>query len=151
MVTDDVMDRETPEPAVGLHRAFLLLLGAAATLLGAIGLVFPIIPGIPLLGAAATCFARSSPGLHRWLINLPAVGPLLHRMNDAPQLAWHWRLLLALAIWAAAIYALAIGTKVFWLRVAVLVTALVLTLSLLVLPAIEAPRRIRRKLLLASA
>lgn len=145
------MDREELKPATGLHRAFLLLLGAAAGLLGAVGLVFPILPGIPLLAAAATCFARSSPGLHRWLLGLPMVGPLLRRVNDAPRLAWHWRLLLALAVWAVAIYALVISTKVFWLRVAVLTAALVLTLALLVLPAIEAPRRARRRLMLASA
>lgn len=150
MVTDDVMDREALKPAVGLHRAFLLFLGAAAGLLGAVGLVFPILPGIPLLAAAATCFAHSSPGLHDWLMNLPIIGTLLRRVDEAPRLAWHWRLLLALTVWGVAIYALVISTKVFWLRVAVLTAALVLTLALLVLPATETPRRARRRLMLAS-
>lgn len=150
MITDHAAEWEAPAPAVGLHRAFLLLLGAAAALLGAVGLVFPIIPGVALLAAAATCFARSAPALHDWLLGLPMVGRVIRRVNEAPPMAWHWRLLLAFALWGVALYAVVLGTKVFWLRAAVLAAAMVLTLVLLVLPESEPPLRARRRLMRAG-
>ena len=54
----------------------LLLVG-----LGAIGLIVPILPGVPLLILAALLFTANSPGLRRRLFNTPRLAPHLRRLD----------------------------------------------------------------------
>lgn len=50
--------------------AGLLLVG-----LGIIGVVVPVMPSTVFFIGAAACFARSSPRLEQWVLNLPKIGP----------------------------------------------------------------------------
>ena len=53
------------------------LLGAFFLLLGAAGVILPLLPTTPFVLLAAGCFARSSPRLHRWLLDSALFGPVL--------------------------------------------------------------------------
>jgi hypothetical protein len=61
----------------GLARASLLASGVLLTALGTAGVLLPLLPTTPFLLAAAACFARSSPTLHRRLLASRAFGPYL--------------------------------------------------------------------------
>jgi uncharacterized protein len=61
----------------GLVRGFYLLAGVLALLLGAIGVVLPLLPTTPFVILAAFCFSRSSERLHQWLLNQRLFGPLI--------------------------------------------------------------------------
>ena len=52
-------------------------MGLVFLLLGGIGVVLPLLPTTPFVLLAAACFARSSPRMHRWLINSELFGPML--------------------------------------------------------------------------
>lgn len=58
-----------------LRKLFLLMAGSALTVLGLVGLVLPVMPGLLLLAAAAGCFSLASPrfrvGLERRLGRSP--------------------------------------------------------------------------------
>lgn len=56
-------------------RVFWFASGCLAFLLGAIGIVLPLLPTVPFMILAAFCFAESSPRLHSWLLNHPVLGP----------------------------------------------------------------------------
>ncbi|NNE41358.1 MAG: YbaN family protein [Marinicaulis sp.] len=53
----------------------LQIAGVVLTALGVIGIILPVMPGVPLLILAAACFARSSPRLEHWLVTHPVLGP----------------------------------------------------------------------------
>lgn len=57
-------------------------LGLCFLLLAAVGVVVPLLPTTPFVLLAAGCFARSSPRLHRWLLNSTLFGPSLHHWEQ---------------------------------------------------------------------
>lgn len=56
-------------------KAFYLLLGLLSLLVGAIGVVVPMLPTVPFILLAAFFFARSNARLERWLLDHPRFGP----------------------------------------------------------------------------
>ena len=50
-------------------RALWFILGTICLVLGAIGMVLPLLPTTPLLLGAAACYYKSSERMHRWLLN----------------------------------------------------------------------------------
>jgi hypothetical protein len=67
------------------HPARRLIFGSAGivfALLGAAGLVLPLVPGTLFLIIAAYCFARSSQRMESWLVNHPRLGPPIRRWHE---------------------------------------------------------------------
>ena len=52
-------------------------LGLLCVALGGLGIVVPGLPTTVFVIVAASCFARSSPRLERWVLDLPAIGPMV--------------------------------------------------------------------------
>lgn len=73
---------ETPESPPTPHRNRVartgwITLGCAAVAVGAVGIVVPGLPTTVFFIVAAWAFARSSPRLEAWVLNLPKVGPMV--------------------------------------------------------------------------
>jgi len=60
-----------------IKRAFYLVGGLVALLLGLIGVFLPLLPTTPFVLVAAWCFARSSQRFHRMLVEHRLFGPLI--------------------------------------------------------------------------
>ncbi|HZN48312.1 MAG TPA: YbaN family protein [Ramlibacter sp.] len=67
----------------GPVRWLLQALAAVCLVLALVGLVLPVMPTVPFLVVAAWAAARSSPRLHRWLLEHPRFGPSLRDWNEA--------------------------------------------------------------------
>lgn len=57
------------------------LLAIALLLLGIVGLIVPILPGLPLLVAAALLFAANAPGLRRRILRAPRIERMGSRLG----------------------------------------------------------------------
>ena len=62
-------------------RAFWAGLGSISLLLGAVGVVLPLLPTVPFILLAAYCFARSSTRAHDWLVNHRVFAPMIDDWN----------------------------------------------------------------------
>jgi len=71
------MDTYRPQPARGVARGAWIVAGLVLAGIGSIGAVVPVLPTTVFFIGAAGCFARSSPRLERWVLNLPHVGPMV--------------------------------------------------------------------------
>ena len=67
----------------GPVRWLLQALAAVCLVLALVGLVLPVMPTVPFLLVAAWAAARSSPRLHRWLLEHPRFGPYLRDWAEA--------------------------------------------------------------------
>lgn len=65
-----------------LMRVVFLWLGVVALLLGALGVVLPVLPTTPFVLLAAACFARGSERFHRRLLAHRFAGPIVHEWEE---------------------------------------------------------------------
>ncbi len=63
-------------------RLLWLIAGLVFLAIGAIGVILPLLPTTPFLLLTAYCFARSSPGMNRWLHSHPTFGPLINNWHQ---------------------------------------------------------------------
>ena len=68
---------ETPRTVKGPARVLTIGLGGFFLGLAWLGFVLPGLPGTPFLLLASACWVRSSPRLHRWLLDSRLFGPFL--------------------------------------------------------------------------
>src|SRR3989338_4610917 len=76
---------------LGVRLAFAAL-GTLFLLLGIIGIFMPILPTTPFLLLATGCYARSSRRFYNWLMNHPALGPLIVEWRTYRSIPWRGKL-----------------------------------------------------------
>lgn len=88
-------------------RLVYLMLGMVFVTLGLIGAFLPLLPSVPFLIAATACFARSSPRLESWLLNLPRFGPTVRKWRERGAIPMKAKLM--------SLFGMSIGFALFWL------------------------------------
>ena len=87
----------------------LRISGFTALILGIIGIPLPILPTTPFLLLALYCFARSSPGMQRWLLEHKLLGQYISSYRSeagipvkikAATIAVLWAAMIASMVWA---------------------------------------------------
>lgn len=66
--------------------------------LAVVGTVLPVMPTVPFLIAAAFCFERGSPRLHRWLMEHQTFGPPLRDWRDHRVISWRAKIITTVCI-----------------------------------------------------
>jgi uncharacterized membrane protein YbaN (DUF454 family) len=106
-------------------RWFLLLIGCAFLVLGGLGVFLPVLPTTPFVLVASACFVRSSPRLHRWLLQSRLFGPFLRDWQRYHGVRLHVKIT-AIVVLAAAVGASWYFGDLHWLlQVALVSLALV--------------------------
>lgn len=112
-----------------LMRALFLWLGVVALLLGALGIVLPVLPTTPFVLLAAACFARGSERFHRHLLAHRIAGPIVRGWEE------HRSMPPGVKPWAFGLMAVSFGVSLLlvpsaWHRLMLLGIAVVLAFFL---------------------
>ena len=67
--------------------------------LGAIGIVVPLLPTTPFLLLAAACYMRGSESLYNWLINHRLFGPYIKNYREGKGISLKLKIVLIVLIW----------------------------------------------------
>jgi len=122
-----------------MQRIVLLTLGWLAIILGALGIVLPLLPTTPFVLLAAWCFARSSPRFHHWLLWRSPFGRYLRHWQQhhaMPPGAKGRAIALILVSFAVSIWLV----KILWIRLMLGVMLCVLLLMMWRIPVVaESP------------
>ncbi len=65
-----------------LKKSFYFVVGILMVVLGAAGIILPLLPTTPFLLLAALLFAKSSKRCHDWLLNQKHLGPYIHAWRN---------------------------------------------------------------------
>ena len=83
-----------------LVRTLWLIAGTICVVLGAIGIVLPILPTTPFLLAAAACYYKSSKKMHKWLLNNKWFGEYIRNYTEGKGLAKKTKITALTVLWA---------------------------------------------------
>jgi len=87
-----------------LVRMLWLIAGTICVVLGAIGIVLPILPTTPFLLAAAACYYKSSPRMHRWLLNNKWFGEYIRNYQEGKGLTIKTKITALTVLWITIVF-----------------------------------------------
>ena len=112
-----------------LMRGIYLTVGFAALILGAVGIVVPVLPTTPFVLLAAACFARSSRRFHDMLLANRIAGPIIREWAEyrsIPRRVKRWvYLLLALSFGSSILIMPSVGYQVMLAVLGLILTVFV--------------------------
>ncbi len=80
-------------------RTLWFVAGTICVVLGAIGIVLPILPTTPFLLAAAACYYKSSERMHRWLLNNKWFGEYIRNYQEGRGLTKKTKITALAVLW----------------------------------------------------
>lgn len=116
-----------------MKHMLLNIIGWLSVILGAAGVVLPLLPATPFILLAAWCFARSSPRFHHWLVYRSWFGGMIRQWQQhrcLPVKARNRIIVLTLMTFMVSLWLI----ELVWLRIVLLVVLSLLLLFLWRLP-----------------
>ena len=139
-----LMNQETREPvdySAEVHvisnpvvRALVFLLGTICLIVGFAGIILPLIPGFPLLIAAAYLYSRSSIRYYNWLMNHRTFGPLIRDYNAGEGIPMKAKLTAVITLWIAVTISVLFFIPVMYGQIAFIIIAVLVSWHILSIP-----------------
>jgi uncharacterized protein len=112
---------------MGLRKVLLVTAGVLCLIVGAIGILVPVLPTTPFVLVAAGCFANSSPKFYHWLNHNRVFGPFIKHYREGTgvpkaqktwtlSILWLGLVISAIAVHRPLVYGIlaAVGAAVTW-------------------------------------
>jgi uncharacterized membrane protein YbaN (DUF454 family) len=112
-------------------RSILIVAGTFFLILGAIGIVLPILPTTPFLLLAAACYARGSKKFYNWLINNKRFGKFIKNYREGKGIPIRAKALAISFLWIAMIITMLFFVTNIILRVVLIIISIGVSIHLL--------------------
>lgn len=123
-------------------RWLLLVAGTICLVLGAIGIVLPILPTTPFLLLSAACYLRSSERMHKWLLNNRWFGEYIKNYQAGRGIPIKTKLFALTVLWATILFStFFIVDEILVVQVVLLVIAAGVTAHLVRIPTYRKPNQ----------
>lgn len=104
--------------------------GSIALGLGTLGVFLPLLPTVPFLLLAASCYLKGSPRLYKWLLSHPYFGKIIQDYKENKIIPVKAKVSTIILLW------LSIGISIFlvsilWIRILLLIIAVGVTIHVL--------------------
>ena len=128
----DKKSQPTPHLISSFKRMSLVVLGWLAIILGAIGIILPLLPTTPFLLLAAFFFSRSSPRFHQWLITHRWFGEYIDNFQSGRGMTRRSKISTVLLIWLSIGLSTLFFVPILWgklllLRIALCVSVFIIS------------------------
>ena len=84
-----------------VKRTIYVFIGTIFLVIGAIGVVIPVLPTTPFLLLAAACYVRGSDRLHHWMINNRIFGEFIRNYREGKGITFRNKLLTIVFLWVS--------------------------------------------------
>jgi len=82
-----------------IKRTIYVFAGTIFLVIGAVGVVIPVLPTTPFLLLATACYVRGSDRLHHWLLNNRVFGKLIRNYKEGKGITFRNKLLTTASLW----------------------------------------------------
>ena len=90
-----------------MSKTIWIIGGSLALGLGILGIFLPLLPTVPFLLLAASCYVKGSPNLYKWLISHPYFGRIIREYKEDKTIPLKTKIYTILLLWAS------IGISIF--------------------------------------
>ncbi len=114
-----------------LLKLLLIVSGWLSVGMGFIGIFIPMLPTTPFLLLAATCFAKSSPRFHNWLLTNKLFGRYIQDYKERRGMRLFSKILSISTLNLTIAFSVIFATEILLLRILLILIAIAVTIHLL--------------------
>lgn len=115
-------------------RAFFFVVGTVSLVLGAIGIVLPILPTTPFLLLALACYLRSSDRMTHWILNNKYFGKYIRNYREGKGIPLKTKIFAISVLWISIIFSAFFIIQILIVQIILFVIAAGVTIHLIRLP-----------------
>ena len=112
-------------------RYLLITLSCICIALGVIGMILPVMPTTPFLLLASWLFLKSSPELHRWLLNHKILGIYIRNYEVHKAIPLRAKIVSISLLWATILSSAIFFVPIVWVKFLLIGIAIAVTIHLL--------------------
>jgi uncharacterized membrane protein YbaN (DUF454 family) len=144
MSSDDVYTHHSSTKGSGrkVRRGFYFVGGTICLIVGAVGVVLPLVPTTPLLLLAAACYYKSSARMHQWLLNNRWFGSYLRNYAEGNGISVKAKTVTLFLLWLFISYSALFVVNNLIIQLVLFTIAVGVTIHLITLPTATESKRI---------
>ena len=117
-----------------LVRAFFFVAGTVSLVLGAVGIVLPVLPTTPFLLLALACYLRSSERMTHWMLNNKYFGKYIRNYKEGKGIPLKTKLFALTILWATIVFSTFFIIPMLIVQIILFAVAAAVTIHLARLP-----------------
>ena len=117
-----------------LARVLFFIAGTITLVLGAVGIVLPVLPTTPFLLLALACYLRSSERMTSWMLNNRYFGKYIRNYKEGKGIPLKTKLFALTILWTAIVYSAVFVIPLLIAQIILFAVAAAVTIHLVRLP-----------------